>query len=232
MEAVRCPATKAMRLVPILLLGGVAIGVACDGESSAKVPMLCATDADCGSGRGCLTVSASEKYCAPLCQSGAGCPNKMECPLYDLLLSSQAPTCVESGAHEGGAGVCQLYEGNYGPTSCPSANPTDFWGWAGGAGGRGGSGGSFGGSGGRSGTGGSSSNTSRSCKLTNCSKDGFTYSCASSSSQSSSQYRYDGSGNLVGWNTTVTYGNGSSVTCQATGSSGSCSGSGDAQCSW
>jgi hypothetical protein len=156
----------------------------------------------------------------------------MQCPLYDLLLSSEAPTCVELGAHDGGAGVCELYEGNYGPITCGSADSSGTSGWAGGVGGRGGSGGSFGGTGGRGGTGGSSTSTSKSCKLSNCSKSGFTYSCASTSSQSSTHYNYDGSGNLIGWNTTVTYGNGNSVSCQASGSSGSCSGSGGAQCSW
>jgi hypothetical protein len=168
----------------------------------------------------------------------------MQCPLYDLLLSDEPPSCVEYGVHDGSSGVCELYEHDYGPITCGSAeSPTSGWaggaggrggsgGSFGGAGGRGGSGGSFGGAGGRGGSGGSATSTSKSCKLTNCSKSGFTYSCASSTSQSSTHYNYDGSGNLIGWNTTVTYGNGNSVACQATSSSGSCSGSGDAQCSW
>jgi hypothetical protein len=244
MDPAWCRSTKAKSAVAVLLfgLGGAAIGVGCDGGASVRVPTLCLSDAECGSGQGCLTVSSSEKYCAPLCLDGAGCPAKMQCPLYDLLLSSEAPTCVELGVHQGDSGVCDLYEGNFGPITCGSAGAS---GWSGGVGGRGGAGGSFGGAGGRGGTGGgfgasgggggtggSTTSTSTSCKLTNCSNNGFTYSCASSSSQSSTHYDYDNSGNLIGWTTTVTYGSGNSVSCRSGGSSGSCTGSGGAQCSW
>ncbi len=115
--------------------------------------------------------------------------------------------------------MCALYERGYGPESCKSV----------GSDGTGGTGG-YPGSGGRGGAGGTS--TSKSCSLSSCSRSGFIFSCATSSPDTSTRYNYDGSGNLIGWTTTVSYTNGNRVTCDVTPSGGSCTGSGNAQCSW
>lgn len=202
----------------------IGVGPGCNDGSKTAVPALCSSDADCGAGQGCLIVSVLDHYCAPLCQTDATCPAKMACPLYDLIVSDEPPTCRYNDAS--GTWLCALYERNYGPTSCPEAGTGGSWG-------NGGYGGDsewgFTGAGGSSG---GASGTSTSCALSNCSRNGFSYSCASSSSQTSTQYNYDSAGNLTGWTKTVSYSNGDSVTCVSSASSGSCTGSGSAACTW
>jgi hypothetical protein len=85
--------------------------------------------------------------------------------------------------------------------------------------------------GGSGGTGGGGSSGS-SCVLSSCSRTGFSYSCGSGSYSSSTSYSYSPSGTLLGSTTTVKYSNGNTVSCQTSGSSGSCSGSGSASCSF
>jgi hypothetical protein len=249
MECTWCSARNVRCLLFVLLLGlgAAVVGNGCGSGDKVSVPKACTSDADCESTQGCLAVSSSESYCAPLCQRDSTCPAKMACPLYDLVVSDEAPSCVQIGAHRGVSGVCGLYERGLGPSSCPRADSSSgtggyaygFGGYGyGGYRGYGGYGyGGYGyggyGYGGRGGSGGSFTvNTNLSCRLSNCSGSGFNYSCATSSSKAATDYNYDSSGNLIGWSTTVTYDNGTSVKCEATGAHGSCTGTGGAECTW
>lgn len=77
--------------------------------------------------------------------------------------------------------------------------------------------------------------TTLSCSLTSCSASGFTYSCGSGSHTSQTHYQYSSSGIRMGWTLDVSYSNGNTVSCSASGTygnSGSCSGSDGASCRW
>lgn len=98
-----------------------------DGSSGDTKPdgsvsyQACKTDSDCPAGQGCDTAAGSDAYCAPLCSTESECPKGYDCP--GLVLGAQA-TCAGVGAHADGRGVCDLFAGANGPSSCLTA-PTE-----------------------------------------------------------------------------------------------------------
>jgi hypothetical protein len=95
---------------------GLFVGIlaACSSSSSGSPPAPCSTDKDCPSGQGCKT-ETSDSYCAPLCSVTGDCPTQSQCR---GSTDAPKPECKEVGQHTGSKGVCDLYNGPYGPHTC------------------------------------------------------------------------------------------------------------------
>jgi hypothetical protein len=187
-----------------LAVGDSCTSTAACGFEASCVGGICQQDALAAIGSSCGSrLDGSYAQCA-----GRGVCSSGRCveprPIGQSC-STSGPACMDSGHCVGG--ICKAFD----PTLCPADG--------------GGSG-----TGGASGSGGSTGGTR--CVLSSCHASGFTYSCGSSSYTSTTRYNYSSSGVLIGTTTTVNYGNGNTVTCQSTGSSGYCSGSGNATCVW
>lgn len=76
----------------------------------------CTTDGDCSAGEGCDTEDGelADGYCTPLCDEDAGCPTGYDCPSG---AKNQPGECDERGDHAG-RGICDQFDGVYGPTTC------------------------------------------------------------------------------------------------------------------
>lgn len=91
--------------------------VACgDNGSSGTPPKTCGADADCDPGQGCHS-GPNERYCAPLCVQSTACPQPQACEGAARRTDAQ---CQDVGIHGNGQGVCDLYNGSYGPSTCQS----------------------------------------------------------------------------------------------------------------
>lgn len=107
-----------MTRAAFVVVGTIVAGwaVACSGGSSSGgvAAQSCSKETDCPSGQGCKTES-NDGYCAPLCKAASSCPTQQQC-----IGSTDAPKpeCKEVGSHTGGNGVCDLYNGSYGPRTC------------------------------------------------------------------------------------------------------------------
>jgi hypothetical protein len=103
--------------------------VACSSSSSTRSPITnpqsCSSDGDCPNGQGCHLQVPTDGYCTPLCTCSDGttsCDNDVavDCPVQNQCKGSTdapKPECKEVGKHEG-KGVCDLFNGAYGPKTC------------------------------------------------------------------------------------------------------------------
>jgi hypothetical protein len=84
------------------------------GCGSGGTTESCHVDGDCQRGQGCKTESG-DNYCAPLCSDDSQCPMQKQC-----AGQTDQPTqeCKEVGNHTDGNGVCDVYNGSYGPKTC------------------------------------------------------------------------------------------------------------------
>ncbi len=76
-------------------------------------PAMCNVDADCGDNQGCK-LETGDNYCTQLCTTDAECPPQQQCAGAGPDFN---PHCKEIGQH-GASGVCDLYNGSYGPNTC------------------------------------------------------------------------------------------------------------------
>ncbi|MBK8997061.1 MAG: hypothetical protein IPM35_15115 [Myxococcales bacterium] len=76
----------------------------------------CTADSQCPTGQGCDTEggSLSPGYCTPLCDSDNQCPMGFDCPSG---VKNQPGECDDIGSHSG-RGICDQFDGPYGPTTC------------------------------------------------------------------------------------------------------------------
>jgi hypothetical protein len=74
----------------------------------------CTVDGDCAGGQGCKIESNGDNYCSPLCTSDVQCSAQKACVGGT---SDPAAQCDDIGQH-GSSGVCDLYNGPYGPNTC------------------------------------------------------------------------------------------------------------------
>jgi hypothetical protein len=107
-----------MRILRILFgLGlGLALAGGCQNYGSRN---HCNTDADCPDGEGCDTEGGSNKidgYCTTLCSTDDACPSQWLCGKR----GTDPPSCDEVGSHRDRKGICDLYDGAYGPNTCES----------------------------------------------------------------------------------------------------------------
>jgi hypothetical protein len=103
--------TNLMRRVFFVAISSLAVATACGGGSSGGG---CRTDNDCPAGQGCKTETV-DSYCAPLCTDPSTCPTQSQCNGSTDLPQKE---CKEVGSPTGGMGVCDLYNGAYGPNTC------------------------------------------------------------------------------------------------------------------
>lgn len=77
----------------------------------------CESDEDCPPGQGCRLdlLDIDDAYCTDFCDEEATCPVEKFCPSDD---DSAEQDCKEGGMHENGMGVCSLYSGHRGPSTC------------------------------------------------------------------------------------------------------------------
>jgi hypothetical protein len=80
--------------------------------------ITCTSDGQCPDNQGCnLDAPSGDGYCSPLCRDDADCPPQASCP---SLSRDRAPDCQE---RRKGQGICEQFEGSYGPHTCASAGP-------------------------------------------------------------------------------------------------------------
>ena len=91
-------------------------------DSAATAPKGCTTDADCAADQGCYTKAASDAYCTKLCTEQTECPNQFSCPSLAVLAE---PDCRDLPNHQGGKGVCQMFDLSLGPNACKALSPSD-----------------------------------------------------------------------------------------------------------
>lgn len=84
--------------------------------SSDQGSKRCSSDDDCGLGMGCDLDDPDDGYCAKLCLEDTDCPSQQSCG--DPVSGGE---CDDVGNHHKGRGVCDLYDGKYGPNSCRAA---------------------------------------------------------------------------------------------------------------
>ena len=112
-----------MRVTSIVIVafGWGCFGSGCsssDGESGVQGSFQsCVVDDDCPSGMGCESEggSSADGYCSPLCTSDGSCPVGYDCP---GAAKNQPGECDEVGDHRDGMGVCDQFDGVYGPNTC------------------------------------------------------------------------------------------------------------------
>jgi hypothetical protein len=99
-----------------------ALTAACSSSNSGSGPIeSCTKDADCPSGQACKP-ETGDPYCAPLCTSDGACPTQQQCTGSTDLPKQE---CKEIGSHAGGSGVCDLFNGSYGPVTCSGGTAHD-----------------------------------------------------------------------------------------------------------
>jgi hypothetical protein len=97
------------------------LGSACAGASdNDKVAgyTYCTRDADCPGGQVCDQDDTEDSYCTPRCTDDESCPTQVGCP----SLSPVGKQCwIEQQLEAEERGVCDQFQGYYGPNSCRAA---------------------------------------------------------------------------------------------------------------
>lgn len=77
----------------------------------------CESDEDCPQGQGCRIdlLDIDDAYCAAYCDDEVQCPVEKYCPSDD---DDAERDCKEGDSHANGMGVCSLYSGHRGPSTC------------------------------------------------------------------------------------------------------------------
>lgn len=126
MVHIRAMTTIARRFVGAVLFALVACSSSgSSGKPPITNPQSCTADGDCPAGQGCHLQVPTDGYCTPLCTCSddtTSCSNDVavDCPVQNQCKGSTdapKPECKEVGAHAG-KGVCDLFNGAYGPKTC------------------------------------------------------------------------------------------------------------------
>lgn len=102
----------------------VAASVSCADESDDRVAgyTYCKRDADCPTGEVCDEDDTEDSYCTPSCTDDETCPTQVGCP----SLSPVGKACwVAAQLEAEERGVCDQFQGYYGPNSCRAADEDD-----------------------------------------------------------------------------------------------------------
>lgn len=91
-----------------------------DGKLSGYT--YCAGDSDCPSGQVCDLDDTKDAYCTPACAEDEVCPTQVSCPSLEPVGKKCWITQTPSGEDRG---VCDQFQGYYGPNSCRDAEESD-----------------------------------------------------------------------------------------------------------